>query len=425
MLNFRNSPSDFTRERSLTIEHTVGLIMSMALARNGSGYDISSQNYFRELAAEIDLDIAPVRHQSVSEARAKLQWQGFEYLLEVANIERDGLSKEFKFKGHITRAIDGTSFFTPRSNELLEHFSCRNTRSAEGTTHYPYGLCVTAINVFTGQPTAAVIDDYKSSERKLLKQIMGKFKRGDLSLLDRGLGGQTVYLEFQSSGQFFIHRAKTTGDRVAGYIQEFLNSKKDQQIKKISIKDEDTNEEFQMQLRLILGPPDSEGKPIVFVTNLLSKKKYKRSQIQELYQKRWSVETLYNRVKNLLCLEKFHAKTYNGIMQEIFSNLLVLSLTAAATAAVIKTEKLDPEITLPNFKNATEVVRRNLFNIVDHKIRGKRPKAITRQILKEVADVLYPIRPGRSFPRVSMQPIKKWNLKKSAKIQEFQMSNLS
>ena len=42
LLEFRNSPRDFTRNRALTLEHTIGLTMSMTLARNGNGYDISS-----------------------------------------------------------------------------------------------------------------------------------------------------------------------------------------------------------------------------------------------------------------------------------------------------------------------------------------------------------------------------------------------
>jgi hypothetical protein len=399
--------------------------MSMTLARNGNGYDISSQNYFRQLNKEIGEAIDPVRHQSVSAARAKLKWEGFEYLLGEANIERDGLSKAFKFKGHTTRGVDGTSFYTPRTEDLLEHFSVRNTKSKEGSTHYPYGLCVTAINVFTGQPTCAVVDDYRRSERHLLKAMMKKFEKNDLSLLDRGLGGQDVYLEFHLSEQCFIHRGKTSGERVAIYIQDFLSSGKKQQVIKIIVTHKETGDKIPMELRLILGPTDSEGKPIVFITNLLDRKKYKRQEIIELYQKRWAVETLYDRVKNLLCLEKFHAKSYNGVMQEIFSNLLALSLAALAATAVIKEHELDTDEVLPNFKNATEVVRRNLFNIIDNKIYGSRPKAVVRQILLEVADVLYKVRPNRNFPRVSRQPIKKWNLMKSAKIAEFERSTVA
>ncbi|MBI2604766.1 MAG: hypothetical protein HYW49_01675 [Deltaproteobacteria bacterium] len=58
--------------------------------------------------------------------------------------------------------------------------------------------------------------------------------------------------------------------------------------------------------------------------------------------------------------------------------------------------------------------------MIDHKIVGMKPKKLVRQIMQEVRAVMYPIRPGRSYPRVSKQPIKSWNLKKSAKIKAFE-----
>ena len=390
----------------------------MTLNRNGNGYDISSQNYFRDLSAQVKEQIHPVRHQSVSEARSKLGWKAFEDLLGEANLEAVGLAKDLKFKGHPVRAIDGTTFYTPRTDDLLQHFSPRHTRAGE--THYPYGLCVTAVNVFTGQPVAAVVGDYKKSERELLGQLLPRFTPGDLSLLDRGLGGSAVYFDYQEQGQFFLHRTKTTGDRVATYVQEFLASGRKQKKVRLTLKDKASGKERSMKLRLILGPIDSEGKPIVFVTNLVDKKHYRRSEIIDLYQKRWTCETLFGRVKTLLQLEKFHAQTYNGVMQEIFANLLCLSLAAAAVTAVVEEDEMDSEIELPNFKNATEVVRRNLFAIIDQKIKNQKPKFVTAHILDEVRALKYKIRPGRSFPRVSKQPIKSWNLKKSAKIRAFE-----
>jgi len=189
---------------------------------------------------------------------------------------------------------------------------------------------------------------------------------------------------------------------------------------KLPVKDEETGEEVTLKLRLVLGPIDSEGKPIVFVTNLLGKKRYHRKEITALYAKRWSVETLYDRVKNLLHLEKFHARTYNGVMQEIFACLLILSLTALAVTAVIKADGVDPEIQRPSFKNAAESIRRHLFSVVDGRITGAKPKKLIQMILNEVRSVMYPIRPGRSHARVSMQPIQSWNLKKSAKIKAFE-----
>lgn len=408
--------SDFTRDRCLSLEHTLGLVMSMALDRNGNGYDISSQNYFRELSDELKRKMTPARHQSVSVARSKLSFEAFEYLLGASNLEKRNLSDRFKFKGHVTRAIDGTSFHVPRTKELLKHFSPRKTRSAERETHYPYGLCVAAINVFTNQPVCAVVGDYRLSERELLKKMLNKFSHGDLSLLDRGLGGHEVYLEYHREKQFFIHRAKTTGVHIPNYMKAFLLSGKKDQVILLKMKKKDRRT---MQLRLILGPTDSEGKSIVFVTNLIHRASYPRREILSLYQKRWNCETLYNRVKNLLCMEKFHARSYNGIMQEIFANLLCLSLTAAAVAAVIEEEHLNPNIDLPNFKNATQVLNRHLLSVIDGRITGVTSKQLTIHILHEVRSVMYKVRPGRSYPRVSMQPIQPWNLKKSAKLNAF------
>lgn len=302
---------------------------------------------------------------------------------------------------------------------LLMHFSPRNTSSEEGETHYPYGLLVTAVNVYTGQPVRAVVDNYNASERAMMKSMIGGFSPGDLSLLDRGIGGAQVYLEFEKHEQYFIHRSKTTGDRVAGYIRELVDGRNKQKTVDIAVKDEETGAEAAIRLRLIRGPDDSEGKPIVFVTNLLDKKHYPRHQILALYRKRWTVETLYGRVKNLLCLENFHARTHNGVMQEIFANLMILSLTAAAVTAVVKEDGLDAESELPSFKNAVEVIRRHMFAIVDHRIEGIKPKKLMKLILAEVRAITYPIRPGRSHPRVSMQPIKSWNLKKAAKRRAF------
>ena len=409
MLEYRLNPSDFTRNRCLTIERTIGLLLSMVCERNGNGYDIASQNFFSGLSRHLDEVLDPARRQSVGEARAKLSWKAFEFLLERANLESDGLPKHLKFRGHVTRAIDSTTFYTPASKELLQRFS-RRKPGAGSRTHYPYCLCLSAINVYTGQPTGAVVDDYLVSERALLIRMIQGFAPGDLALLDRGLGGGPVYLQFHLSQQFFIHRTKSTGKRgTATWVREFVASGKKQKIVQLTIQNKITAKAHKMKVRLILGPEDSEGKPIVFVTNLLNPNRYTRDDIISLYCKRWKIEPLYGRVKNLLNIEKFPARSHNGVLQEIFSNFLVLSLTAAALVALAEKDGVDLRGKLPSFKNATEVVRRNLLRIVVARPGKTCPRELLDQILREVRLVTYTVRPGRSFPRVSMQPVATWS----------------
>ncbi|MGK5087581.1 hypothetical protein WDW86_08490, partial [Bdellovibrionota bacterium FG-2] len=93
----------------------IGFTLSLAAARNANGYDISSQHYFLDLSHMTEEIIDPVRHQTISDGRAKLGWEAFEFLLTEANIESEKLPEKLKFKGHLTRAIDGSSFFVPRT----------------------------------------------------------------------------------------------------------------------------------------------------------------------------------------------------------------------------------------------------------------------------------------------------------------------
>ena len=393
----------------------------MAACRNENGYDITSQNYFEELAEHQESGKDPATRQSVSEARGKVKWEGFEMLLSKANRETALDQPPFVYKGHVTRAVDGTSMIVPRTEDLLSHFTPRTSCQGEG--HYPSALMVSAVNVFTGQPVAARIGDHTDSEREGLSSLINTyFRPGDLSLLDRGLGGGWVFVQFEKNDQYFLARMKTTGDYAAEYVKDFVKSKQKDKVLTITAEDVDTGCQVQITIRLIIGPKDSEGKRIVFATNLIDEDKYTRKSILKLYRDRWAAETLYGRMKNLLKIERFHARNYNGVMQEIFANLLILSLTALIWAATISHYGLDPTKVVPSFKNAAEVVRRHLLDAIDRKITGRRAKKLAKRLIRQVGRVLWKKQPGRSFPRVSMQPIKIWNLAKARKLAEFQAS---
>ena len=119
---------DFSRERKLPVEHVVGLVLHMAAHRNGDGYDITAQNYFSELREYLgDEGIEPVTRQGISQARAKLDWEAFRHLLHEANQDRELASRGFCYRGHVTRAIDGTQLTLPLSSDLLDFFGAPGT----------------------------------------------------------------------------------------------------------------------------------------------------------------------------------------------------------------------------------------------------------------------------------------------------------
>ena len=327
--------------------------MHMAAHANCAGYAITAQDFFAELGITAD---APIK-QSVGVARGKIAWQAFRYLLYEARQD----SVEQPWNGHTVRIADGTKLNLPLCEETLERFDIPNSKT--GACHYRQAWMVTLINSGTLQPIAAELGSYKDSERELMLRMMGYFDEGDVILLDRGLGGANVYLEFLRRGINFIHRVKTTGDRVAFYVKEFIESNKATDIAAVPVRDED-GEELVMLVRLVKGPKDSEGKRIVFATSLLDTDAYTTASIRELYKSRWGIETMYGRLKNVLEIKKFHAKNFNGIMQEIYAHLLVLSLTALIEQQASQKIGLDRNRAIPNFKAAVHVVRRHLMLII-------------------------------------------------------------
>lgn len=377
---------------------------------NRNGLAITAQ----EFCARREIDVAEAaKKQTLSDARKKVLWQGFEFLLHEAR--RDDL--EEPWKGHRVRNADGTKFNTPNTEELREHFAIPN--SSAGPGFYPQAWLVTLLNSSTGQPIAGVVGCHKESERELMLQLLAHCRENDLLLVDRGLGGARVYLECYRAGIHILHRLKTSGDRIPLYLQDFLASQKKSALYGIPVKDDD-GEEVLLWIRLVRGPRDSEGKRIVFATTLLDEEKYSVASIRELYRRRWGAETAYARVKGHLALERIRAKSFNGVMQEVFANLLVMSLAAIIENEASRRLKLDRAKTAPNFKAVLQVVRRHLAIIASlKKLSAPQAYAAAEEMIHEASQILWKKQPGRSCPRVSKQSIKSHNLCKHKKLAAF------
>lgn len=424
LLEYGLNTGDFSRNRKLSIEHTVGIVLHMAAHRNSDGYAITSQNYFSDLSDFLGRPLTPASHQAISKARSKLDWQAFRHLLEESNQDTSLSSPAHRYRGHVVRAVDGTQLTLPRSEDILELFEPHNTRV--GVAHYPAALMVTAMNLFTGQCRAARVANHICSEREqLMSMITLDFSAGDISVLDRGFHSDEVFKCFDDHQQHYLCRMRSAEQRRDALIHAFLLSKKPEQIITKSFIRKETGENTEIQIRFLLGPKDSEGKHVVLATNLLDRERYSRNSLLELYTRRWAVETMYGRVKTLLKLESFHSKTVNGVMQEIFANLLVISLTALVVLGAATKLKLDPDIAVPSFKNAQVVVRRHLlWAICGNRILTKwSAKNIAKKLIDKTAQIVWKKQPGRSYPRLSRQPTKNWSLYKDDRLRQFRKLN--
>jgi hypothetical protein len=398
----------------------------MVCSRNANGYAITSQNYFSQLEGPLHRELPSASRSSFCEARQKLHWKAFEFLLRESNLKKAEISESYKWKGHVVRAADGTKITLPHSKKVIQEFPQRKaTKSPEGTfSHYPFAQLVSACNVMTGQPSAARLYDLHGSEREgVLSMVKEDFEAGDICLLDRGLGGIRVWRTFDDNHQFHVTRlreSKRKGPSGFQYVHEFLRSKKSEITLERQLVDPKTKEIILTRIRIIRGNRLKDGSFLVIGTNLLDRNRYPAKDLLELYARRWNVESMYYRVKTLLNVQAFHARQPNGILQEIFANLLILSMTSVLGMHASQIAGLDQKKVCPNLKNATEVLKRNLFFCVTsvHKNEAQR-REWAQKITQEVLRVLCKKQPGRSYPRYSRQPMNRWGYAKANKIKLF------
>lgn len=354
----------------------------MALEQNKNGYGLASRSYVRRLEGHLDLN--PVSKSSICEARQKLSWEAFAYLFE--KVGKEG-GEQMCWKKHKVRAVDGTYIQLPHSEEILKEFpQCGN--------HYPKALLVTAQNMITGQPVMAQVDSYYASERDLLLSLLDSFNSGDISVLDRGFDGARVWSAFNEKGQFFVSRLKITSTSIPRTLKEFIASGRSQAVIKWKHKSDE-----EIDLRVVRCGVDRRGLPIVIATNLMDNRKYKAKELWQLYKKRWSIETMYFRLKRLLKVEHMRSKKLNGILQEIWSHLTIVALTSIYVFACGK----PPSGFNFGFKAGLEALLRHFNHLLDGTKKIK-----SYQIVEEIMPYKYKVRPDRKYPRSSKQPRKTW-----------------
>lgn len=361
----------------------------MVVDRKRNGSAITSQNYFAGLG-----EFGAAR-SSLSEARSKLSWRAFEYLLG----ELNRAVPDILWRGHRVYAVDGCHLSLPASQEILKEYP--RAQSEAKRTHYPKMMLVTATNVLSGVPYAARTAAGESgSERALLGSMLDEFKLGDIVLADRGFDGAESLHEIDKRGLYFIVRMKT-GDTTAMPIRGFIASGKRSAI--VEFFDPSGG---RVQVRLIRNGRDHKKRVIVVATNLIGDA-YPAKDIYRLYLKRWRIETMYYRVKELLQAQTFYARSLNGVMQELWANFFVLGLTAHVVG---QSRLVSKSLKVPNFKNAVEVVRRHLHSAVSLKVTNGEANRIAELMIDQVRAVVVRQQPGRKNPRLSKQTINRWTI---------------
>ena len=396
---------DFTRKRKLPFEKVISLLLAM----EGGSLTTEMLRYF-SCSADMASSSAFVQQ------RGKIDPSAFYSLFDLF-VQKT--TKDLHYKGLRLFAADGSDIQIPTNpNDLDSYFQAKEGQSAYNLLHLDamYDLLQ---HTYTD---AILLGQRKANERSSLCDMVDRSTLNNvLVIADRGYEGFNLMAHIQEKGWYFliriqdIHNSRGIAagldlpdtDEFDLYVNLSLTTKQTNDVKKLA--------EIKNRYRILnngrdfdyLPAKNRKYDPAVFyelpfrvvrfqiadgifetvVTNLDSQK-FPASELKQLYNMRWGIETSFRELKYTVGLLHFHAKKVEYIYQEVFARLLMYNFSELVTSPVI-IQKADCKYAYKaNFSVAVRVCRQFFLGNVS-------PPDVEALIQGHVS----PIRPGRSRPR--------------------------
>jgi len=314
-------------------------------------------------------------------------------------------NEDSRWNGFRLIAFDGSKYTLPNSWEIKKEFDPSAGLENPGKGHFPQCLVETAYDAITGIPVAIAVDSTDGSERILAEYLFRNLPDNSLIIEDRGYPSFRHFHEaVHQSGLDILVRCPATSTFTA--VMEFVKSGlEDAEITlevPSSFSKADKEAFTPIKLRAIRYK-NSDGTVSVLLTTLYDTEKYSPKTLRKLYRKRWKVETHFRNEKVSFEIEKFHAKTVNGILQEIYASgiMAILGQILAYTA-------MQKKSTRPQFKNAVLSVGSAVWIFIQP--FSQRMEILFEQLLARIVCVPYykSQKERKSQERVNKSAKNKW-----------------
>ena len=326
-----------------------------------------------------------------SKARNKFDHTPFVTMFrELVKDEYSGDYKHKKYIGYYVFATDGSYNNLPKTAEMIENFN------TFGDSSNPMGGASIVFDVLNERIIDANLVPCAMNERLECENHVN-FMLDELNhlidklilLLDRGYPSLEMFLKLQNSGVKFIIRctscpAKEIADAPMGLSEVTL-----------------TNGVRLVVAKFLLA----DGTEQTLVSNLFD---FTLNDFQKLYKKRWEIEGMYNKLKNIYCIENFSGKSVNSIYQDFWATLVMFNLTADLFDEAnkqIKQEQEDKSLKheyKARYSNLVLTLRERFikaFYADDPDLLEEELMYMLETVMTEIKRTKSPIRQDRSFPR--------------------------
>ena len=329
--------------------------------------------------------------------------------------------QRYTWRGHRLFAIDGSQINLPHP---LTHCGYKLPNNG---AHYPQGLLSCLFEVRSRLPVDFMLVA-DSGERSCARRHHSHLQKNDVVVYDRGYFSYVMLHQHWQSGIHAIFRLQTSSMKV---IEDFMAGDESDVIAtimpsgntKTKIRKEQPHLDI-VPLKMRLLKYEIQGSQYCLGTTLVDPEHaYPLQDFMDVYHSRWGVEELYKTSKRVFVIEDFHGKTERGVKQELYAHFVLNTMNRLfANQADLDLNPDDPssqylDLSEPgaqptsklqtNFKNCIHVIERNFEELILLKVRVK---TVINRAFNAIAGQYQKLRPGRSFPRLSMKPDSRWKL---------------
>jgi hypothetical protein len=392
---FSKPGKDFSKATILSLERITWFIVSL-INRTTS---VELGDFFSKLGA---LNEVPTK-SALSQARDKIRP---EYFLDLFRLSVDLYYKTHMvklFKGLLLWACDGTGTKLPEMSLLGEAFGTQSNRYKSVPS--------TKILMFFDVLNEIVIDvklhPSSIAESTTAHRCIAHIPTNTCVIYDRGFAGQTILFAHQYYGSHCIIRLPVGFSKT---VKTFVESGEKEVIitEKLSFKSRNTlnahgyevTKKTTITYRLVRVEL-STGEVEVLMTSLTDTKAFEHSEFQELYYKRWGVETFILVIKSFFQLFNFSTIKENGIWQDIYAPMIFYNMqTVLHQRQVQEIEKLNKK-RAHDYKPNRNVGSGNMKHVIVKIMfssKYKRKQALD-DFDRQVMQALEAVRPNRQVPR--------------------------
>jgi len=395
----KNPGRDFTRNRKLSFETVIKLLLSMG-----------GNAIYTELLDYFNYDVETASSSAFIQQRGKILPFTFEFLL---NQFTSSFNEHETYQGYRLLAVDGSAL-------NIAH-NPKDTNTYFQSMPNSKGFNLLQLNAMYDVKNKIYVDAIiqegkKRNEFKSLTEMVDRSKINDKVIIvaDRGYESYNVFAHVEEKGWQYVIRVKDKNSN--GILsslelpktEEFdvvvelnLTRKQTKEIKanprlykfipKTSTFDYlGLKEKIFYPIRLrIVRIKLSEDSYETIITNL-EKEQISSNQIKEIYHLRWGIETSFRELKYALGLTSFHSKKVAYITQEVFARLIMYNFCEIITCNIVIKQKPTKYGCQANFTVGIQICK-YFFRCRDN----VEPPDVEALIQKNIL----PVRKGRSAPR--------------------------